>query len=126
MSDWIAEQKREKEWLTSLKAGDEVGIYYSGLGGGRYEFLQIGSESKRFFTVGATKFRKEDGREAGEHRYHSRLVEPTAELKAEVQEKYQIQVLSRKLESVNWRNLPLAILRNVDSLIPVKANGESR
>lgn len=106
-----------QEWLQSLKVGDEVAVYHSGSFYGRYEFAKIARASAKFFTVGATRYRREDGREAG-NRYRSILEEPTAQLKAQEAEKNRRRVLVRALDDTNWERLPLPILEGVYSLLP--------
>ena len=111
-----------QQWLQSLKAGDEVAVYHSGFSGfyGRYEFSRVTKVSAKFLTVGATRYRREDGRKAGNDRYRSCVKEPTPELKAEEAKKQRYRILIRALNETTWDCLPLPILEGVYSLLPQK------
>jgi hypothetical protein len=103
----------EYTWLANLQPGDNVAVCYSGsFYGPRYEFTTIKSVSAKFLTVIGARYRKEDGREAGSH-YHSCLVEPTEELRAEVADKKRRTFLVRDLKDRRWDSLTTADLETV-------------
>lgn len=112
MNDW----QREQEWLKSLKVGSEVAIYHSGSFYGRYDFTVIDRETSRYWIVGAARYRKDTGREAGDH-YRSSLAEPTPELRADEAAKKRRLFIERKIDSVRWRDLPLETLEAVNTVL---------
>jgi hypothetical protein len=121
MGDWTKEQ----EWLKSLKDGSEVAVYSSGGFYGGYSFTTIERTTEKYFVVGGTRYRKADGREAGDH-YRSRLVEPTRELKAAEAEKKRRRILEQKIESVRWHKMPIETLERVAAALESRAtNTES-
>src|SRR5687768_6946644 len=113
MSDWAEQQQREAKWLKSLGVGSEVAVYHSGSFYGRFEFTTIAGETAKYWRVGNTRYRKENGHEAGNH-YSSHLVEPTPELKAAEAAKKRRLILERKIESVRWRDLSIEALEAVN------------
>lgn len=105
---------REREWLQSLKVGDEVAVFWWGSFRGRYEFLVITGETPTRWRIAGMEFNKSDG--TG-RKLRARLVEPSSELKTRLKDEADKRDLSDRLNSVRWSSLDLNVLRQVDALI---------
>ena len=105
-----------QEWLSTLKVGDEVAVYHSGSFYGRWEFLPVSGETAKYFKVGGYRYRKDNGREAG-NAYSSSIQEATTELKAEQLEKQLRMKLTRRLDAHKWGSEPTATLQAVVSML---------
>lgn len=91
-----------REWLDSLKVGDEVAILYGGWGGNNYWFLPIGHATPTQIHVNGNKYRRSDGRRMGE-RYGSSIEPATPELKAEVEAAQLHNQRANRLSDIRWK-----------------------
>lgn len=112
----------KKDWLSTLKVGDEVGI------SNRYgiHFGNISGETKLYWKVAHQKFRKYNGVEAGSDIWtHTSLVEPTDQLKAEVQEHADRAQAIYSLHHMDTKTIPTKVLVEVVELLQRNHQGAS-
>lgn len=110
----------DKDWLQGLKAGDEVAICHVLFGGSVWhEFREVQRRTATQIVLGpSSRYRVSDGRCLSSS--YGALVEPTPEVKQQEAERQQRNTLANKIESVTWRDLPLATLRAVDAALQSK------
>jgi hypothetical protein len=88
-----------QEWLSSLKAGDEVAV--SGTYGD-YFIATVKYTTATRIDVGPSRYRRNDGRRIGDDRWgRNRLVEVTDELRQQIRRE---QVIG-SLRAFDWRKL---------------------
>jgi hypothetical protein len=108
------------DWLETLKEGDEVVVSgpWSGL-----SLERITRASATQVAVGATKFRRSDGRQVGGKGYRFPTIkEPTPELRQKIaHDRVASKLAGMRPES--WRALPLETLEAIAALIDGAAHG---
>ncbi len=108
----------DNEWLSNLKAGDDVCIDIKRRVGGVTSIRKVDRLTKTQIIVGHTKFRRSDGRQIGVGGWTTTLMaEPTQERRDEVEK----AILSRMLKGLTWDEYPLKLLRKVKSVIVFRA-----
>lgn len=107
------ERRKHDEWLQNLKAGDEVAVASSGMGGRVYTFHKVAKITPTQVVVlinpqtnAVTRFRRDGGDEVGAEVWHrSSIEEATPELKARITAENRRKNIIYKLSKFNWRDL---------------------
>ena len=113
------EDKERRQWLANLQPGDEVARQSYG-GWSNYihaDFLKVDRVTAKYIVVGPTRYRKEDGDEAGNKYRGYRLNPPTAELKTTLAEQTRNRELLALVDKIRWRDVPNEILEAVVALV---------
>jgi hypothetical protein len=105
------------DWLTDLKAGDEVGVER----GGASSEVTLTTVLRRTPTGqvvvnwgrGERRFRPDGREEGGDVWYITRLVQVTDELRTRIEHAR----LAAQLSSVRWSGLPVEVLRRVKEVV---------
>lgn len=108
-----------REWLKSLKVGDEVILTHHHYGTRSRSVAAVERETKMYFIVGCHRFRKEDGREPGRSMGSWATIDPaTPENRQRALAENRKALLVDRLGSTKWRSLPLETLEAIHSLLP--------
>ena len=115
---WAEKEKLQSEWLQQLKAGDEVAIAFrGGFRGNNYTFAIVTKITATQIVVGSQRYKISSGRKIGEGYSSYWLQRPTDELKAEIALSKETSQLRYQIESINWRDQPIEILRAVNEVL---------
>lgn len=110
ISDWDARMRREREWLAALKTGDAVAVTHHY---GTPTLTKVTHATATQVHVNGSKFCRKDGRVIGDNWSRSSLHEPTAEIRAQIEERR----LRNRLAEVKWQNLPLEQVKAVLAIV---------
>lgn len=106
------------EWLSSIKPGDKVIVYWSG--GRRIPLIkEVKSVGKKLITLSDydKRFNKISGEETGDYWDRASLEEATPEAIAQIQEQTEKQRILERIQIMQFEKLPLSVLRKVDEAI---------
>jgi hypothetical protein len=112
----------DKEWLQSLKPGDEVAVE-SGGPYSSYTFRKITkvTATQIIFHISGDyfkRFSRETGREKGASSYRADHLKPsTPELKAEIARTQRYREMTARLDRVRWQNYSHETLEQIVALL---------
>lgn len=111
----------DREWLKSLKVGDEVILTHHHFGTRTRQIAKVDRETKMYLVVGNQRFRKEDGREPGRSMGSWATIGPaTSETRQRTRDENRKALLCDRLRCLKWSALPLETLESIVALLPEK------
>lgn len=116
----------EYDWLNDLKPGDKAIRCSTGIGV-LDTVITVERVTPTQIIVGSDKYRKANGRRLGESQWHSCwLRQATPERIEKINYSKRHLLLSRKLEDVQWRSLPLPVLEVIAAVIDEHEAGQAK
>jgi hypothetical protein len=97
------------EWLAGLKAGDQVVVDHGGSWHSTRKLYAVEKTTATQIVIGATRYRRKDGCEVGDH-YRGRIIKPTAEVLEAMQQEKRESLANAALRAFDynvWRDWPL-------------------
>lgn len=92
----------DKEWLESLKAGDEVAVWSSRIGGNHYSIHVVDRITKTLIILkSGNRYRRRDGYRPGDEWTRESIVPVTDEIR----DKMRRRILIAGLKHVEWEKL---------------------